>query len=206
MATTVQSVYDRVCRMLLEDGGLCLVYSEGAFLADLAVAVRTLLQSTGIVKVYDSASVTSGTGTVAIGDEYMEVYDLFWNQRYLLRSFGLAMDETDPFWQSAQKTPEQWREDQLAANTVQIAPKPSANGTLGWIASVQSASATLGMGDNIPYMPDSLCNYLPYMVLAKIFESEGESRDLNRSAYCRARRDECMNIAKAIMAEELMDD
>ncbi len=207
MAVTVQSVYDKVCRMILEDGGLSLVYSEGSFLSDLAVAVRSILQASGMVKAYNTQAVNAGTGTVSISDEYMEVYDLFWNGRYLLRSYGMAMDESDPFWQSEQRTPEQWREDQLAANTVQIAPKPSANGTLGHISSVQSTATTLGMEDNIPYLPDSFATgYLHYFVLYKIFSSEGESRDMNRAAYCKARMEECLNIAKAIMSEEITDE
>lgn len=206
MATTVQEVYRKVCRVLLEDDGLNLVYSEGAFLADLAVAVRTLLQATGLVKVYATQAVLSGAATATVPDEYMEVVEAFWNKRYLLRSFGMAMDESDPFWQSKSGPPEQWREDELAANTIQLAHNPSANGTLGYIASVQSTAKSLSMEDNIPYLPDSFCSYLPYFVLVKVFETEGESRDLQRAAYCRARRDEALNIAKAIMSEELSDD
>lgn len=205
MAYTAQNVYDEVCRLLLEDTGLQLVYSTDSFLNDLTVSVREFLQRTGIAKDVVTISGLANTSTYTVADEHMEVQAAFWNGRHLSRNSGYYMDEDDPYWESNQDTPpEQWREDRLEKNKVQIAPKPTVNGTIKLICTEQPSSSLLALDSTISLIPDSFACYLKWFALVRIWKTEGEARDLQRAEYARARCDEAISLAKAIMTEDLL--
>lgn len=201
--TSVAQVYKEICRMLLESPGLSLVYSENDALADLGDAISEFLQETGIIRNYVDISVSAGSGEVAVPDETIKVLEAYWNHRYLYPTHGKMVDEGDPLWTLSDGQPEQWREDELSANGIELIPNPDSSGTLRVFGSVQPSSSQPSITGNISLVPDSFAVYLKYRVLAKIFSVDGEARDLQRAAYCKARMQEAVNIGKAIMGEDI---
>jgi hypothetical protein len=134
----------------------------------------------------------------------MDVDSLYANGAYLHRGHAFSFDESDSRWgASPSDAPAQWHEDGLDPRKVQITPPPMAAGTLLVIATVQPTASSLGINDALPLVPDLFTPYLKYFCLQKVFEAEGESRDLARADYCRARWDEGLEIAKAIAGEDL---
>jgi hypothetical protein len=204
MAVKVQTIYDSVCVAMLEDYGLSLTYSSNLFLNDIYSGIVEFLKESRMAKRFDTQNVTSGTAVSLVPDEFMEVQDVFWNYRHLERSDGFDLDQSDTTWAGESGSPQVWREDQIAMNSVQVAPKPAADGVLGYIASLQPIANAVDMDDDIPLVPDDFCFYLKYFCLSKIFETEGECRDLQRAMYCRARWTECMNLAKAVVGEDVL--
>lgn len=69
-------------------------------------------------------------------------------------------------------------------------------GTAGTLAS------SFSFGSTIPNVPDAFVPYLGYGVLANIFSTDGEAKDPQRAAYCQARFNEGINLARAYMAQE----
>lgn len=65
------------------------------------------------------------------------------------------------------------------------------------------SSITYTLGQVIPVVPDSFCPALAYGILARIFSTDGEAKDLQRSYYCNARYLEYCNAAAAISGEML---
>ncbi len=65
---------------------------------------------------------------------------------------------------------------------------------------------TYALGDLIPVVPDSACFYLSYGVLARIFSTDGEAKDMQRSYYCLSRYNEGINALSAISGEMLSID
>lgn len=73
-------------------------------------------------------------------------------------------------------------------------------GTLGL------STYTFGIDDAIPIVPDSLCPYLVYGVLQRIWSADGETKDMQRATYAQARFTEGINLCAAITGALLMVD
>ena len=205
MSTAVSDIYTDASHMILEGTSMTLAYSEANFLADLLVAVRTILQESGLIQNVFTVSGTSGLGRYTLPDAVGEVIAVIWNNSYLFPATGMAMNEDDAKWEARSRQPEVWNMDALIPDTIQISPLPTANGTLAIVATEQPTAASLALGDNVPLLPDSLTPYLVFAVLQKIWETDGEARDLNRAKYCKARLDELRNIARAVIDEQFAE-
>lgn len=207
MPVLVSSVYAEVCRTVLEDAGLSSMgYTQNGFLADLTVAVRELLQRTAIIKDVVTINVSGGQATAAIPDEYMGVLEVYWNGKYLYKSAGFELDESADRRMLLDSVPDKWREDKLAKNTIELIPPPSSDGVLLAYCTVQPTTNGYAAGDTVLLVPDSMAVYLKYFVLEKIFTTEGETRDRSRAQYCKARIDEVVNLGRAIMREDALDE
>lgn len=206
MAYTVAKVYGEVCKAILEDSGMSMAYTQNGFLADLTVSVRELLQRTGIIKDVVEIAVPGGQATVSIPDEYMEVLDVYWNGKCLQKSTGFDLDESVERRGLVERVPDKWREDKLAKNTIELIPAPETTGTLLAYCTLQPTSNGYSAGDTIPLVPDSMAAYLKFFALEKIFTTDSEARDRSRAQYCRARIDEVVNLGRAIMMEDAMDE
>jgi hypothetical protein len=128
MPYTAQQIYDEVCDMLLEDGGLQFVYTEAAFLRDLATSLSEFMQSTGIVKKLLTEQVKAGVSEYTLPVVGMDVQQAFYDNTFLYDSSGYFIDASHPSWQVEPGTPYQWRQDQLAANAIEVAPPPDMTG------------------------------------------------------------------------------
>lgn len=79
-------------------------------------------------------------------------------------------------------------------------------GNILMIAGARSTRTSFDLDDYIEGVPDSLTFYLKYGVLAKIFDSNGESKDTQKAIYCRQRFLEGQYLAKSIAQEALAED
>jgi hypothetical protein len=55
----------------------------------------------------------------------------------------------------------------------------------------------------VQLVPDSLTPYLKYGILARIFNSDSELRDVQKAAYCNARYAEGVNMCAVMMSQEM---
>jgi len=214
MATTVQQVYNDVCRVLLEDGGLVYCYTEQAFLRDLLVSIRDLLQRTGIVKSSETIKTISGTSEYTTSAGVSAIDAVFVDKRYLQPSSGFYLDNAKREWAAESGFPEEWRQDRLAVDKFQLSPTPDFTGAvlpgtsnnITLIESVIPSATSITMSENIPLMPDTMAAYLKFAVLEKIFSTDGDTKDVQRARYCHARVQECVNLFKSIMQEEILEE
>lgn len=63
--------------------------------------------------------------------------------------------------------------------------------------------ANLSINDWIELVPDGLTQYLKYGILARMFSSDAETRDDQKSQYCQSRYMEGVSILSAIMNEDV---
>lgn len=67
-------------------------------------------------------------------------------------------------------------------------------------------NSDIGLDSSIELLLETFEPYLAYGVLCKIFSNDGETKDELRREYCRARFDEGIMLAQAIMGEEMMEE
>lgn len=214
MATTVQEVYDDVCRALLEDGALVFFYSEAAFLTDILVVIQDFLQKTGVIKNTYDIRILSGTSSYTVAEDASDVQEAFVDKKYLQPSSEFYLDMANRTWGSDTGAPERWHRDQLSDRTIEVTPTPNFSGAvlpdetrnLKLIATQIPTQSSLALVDNIPLMPDTMAAYLKFGVLEKIFNQDGEARDIQRARYCNARVTECLNAFRAVMQEEALEE
>ena len=65
---------------------------------------------------------------------------------------------------------------------------------------------TYALDTIIPLIPNSACLYIGYAILFRVYSSDSELKDLQKAAYCEARKTEGTNIFRAILREELLDE
>ena len=139
-----------------------------------------------------TCSVTSGTVTWSSG----ALFDAAWNNYYPPPNITL----------SGTAYPIQ----SVTSATVLVLAVTPADGTYAFIVSITNdgnltmigntgiSSITYALGDLVPVLPDSFCWGLTYGVLARVFSTDGEAKDMQRAAYCNARYQECANAGAAI--------
>lgn len=81
----------------------------------------------------------------------------------------------------------------------------SSTGNLELVTTTKGTATAFSLTDIIQFLPDSFVPYIKYGVLAKIFSSDSEAKDVLRARYCQARYQEGTNLAKAIMQEAEVD-
>lgn len=72
------------------------------------------------------------------------------------------------------------------------------DGNLSMIGPTGLNKITFVLGDVIPVIPDSFCFYLAYGILARIFSTDGEAKDIQRAYYCQSRYTEGCSAAAAV--------
>lgn len=66
--------------------------------------------------------------------------------------------------------------------------------------------ANIGPQTFVELLPDSLTPYLKYGILARVYNSDNELKDLQKAAYCSARFSECTNLIAAIMSQVYQEE
>lgn len=79
----------------------------------------------------------------------------------------------------------------------------SNDGNLTLVAATGLESITYALTDIVPAIPDSACFYLAYGILARLFSTDGECKDMQRSYYCQARYTEGIAALAGISGEML---
>lgn len=69
------------------------------------------------------------------------------------------------------------------------------------VATAKPNKIAWSLTDEILDVPDSFRQYLKYGILQRIFDQDGETRDVLRARYCGARFEEGINLAKVIADE-----
>ncbi len=93
----------------------------------------------------------------------------------------------------------------LAYSVIYPISLPAADRNLTLYGSRMPATSEYELADTIPLLPDSACLYLSYGILARVFSSDTELKDLQKAKFCEARWQEGVSLFRAIIMEELLD-
>ena len=147
---------------------------------------------------YSGILVVSGTtGTWGSG----ALFDLNWNNYYPLPT--MTLNGTVYHLASVNSTTGVTFVETPASQSYFWQVNVGNDGNLSIVGTTGLASITYTLGQLIPCVPDSFCFYLAYGVLARIFSTDGEAKDLQRSYYCNARYLEGISAAAAVSGEML---
>lgn len=204
---TVQSVYDEVCTYMLEDNGLVYFSTPTDFIDLVQSALQEILQETGLVKAIVTVGVTTpGVDVYNRPDSISDIQGVMVDEVYLEDTNMTAMDLSNRWWPGEQGPAEQWTEQELT-NQFRIKPVPDYVGTIKIIGTAQpTLLSTWVMGTTIPLIPNSFVLFFKFKVLEKIFSTDGESKDMGRAKYCKARWTEGTNLGAAIMSEQMLEE
>ncbi len=222
MATTVASIYTKLCIDLLENGGLVLgTVTSDQFLKYLEEAILEFCQEAGLKKKIYTQKITSGTSQYSIPVDVLQVQCAFRGGKFIDPTSLEQLQNSEYEWVSKTGPTQQWFQDGLAADMIQLFPIPDASGAvfsgtygdflpanngLTVVGPAAPTTLTLTLLSDIPTeIPDSFTPYLNYRVLYRIFSTDGECYDQQRAYYCDARWQEGVNLARSIMGEVLQE-
>ena len=225
---TVGSVYQTICWVLLEDTGLKLgIVTDDKFLAYVSEVVTDFLNRTRLVKTIFTQQINLGVGQYIIPEDLAEVEDVFVGGRLVERTTLEQLGYETPNWRTKIGPTRAWHVDGLPFKTIEITPLPYWQGAeyqgpqapfgkygdfwpddrnLTLVGPASTTVTLLGLGDTLPVVPDPFSIYIGYGTMAKIFSDDAESKDIQRAAYCGARYEEAISIAKSISTEFLGDE
>lgn len=150
MAISVRQVYKEVCDVLLEPTALTgSTVTDTVFLEILNDCLRDFMQASECFKKINHIQLVAGTSV------YNEAYFinqpafLYADEENIYRSSGNYWDNSDYRWQlDGSGTPQEWRNDQLQEDQVQVRPAPS------WTGNTVSCAA--GLYGTISAIPASV--------------------------------------------------
>lgn len=128
MPYTVQDVYTEVCDMLLEPGGLSLVYTQAAFLRDLETVIVEMCQDTKLAVALLCIDVPVGVPDVELPESCIDVYDVVYRHRTILPNTSFDIAQDDPLIDSGYGQPQEWYRSNLDSGTMRLVPAPRAIG------------------------------------------------------------------------------
>lgn len=142
-------IYDTVCEILLEPSGLQLgLLTDAQFLQIAGEILTEFLALTGIVKKIFNMPAQVGIPTYSEPSQLGELECVNVGQSYCYRTSGYFLDNNDPNWASFNGSPEDWREDELSPQTLQIVPAPNVIGDQVVIPAGQGAYGTVSATSN----------------------------------------------------------
>ena len=159
--------------------------------------VSGLFNGATIGRFTGTMSVSGTTGTWITGD----LFDTNWNNYYPLPNITLNGTA--------------WPLTSVTTTTVLVFEIAPGDGTYTWVVSIGNDGNLTMVGptgvdaiaytlsDPVPVVDDEACPALSYGILAKIFSTDGEAKDLQRAYYCQARYMEFCNILAIISGEML---
>jgi hypothetical protein len=203
---------DTICRLLSEiqrhlletpDGGVTwsLLFSAAEVLRLINERLVRFLLETGILRKRSQISVGSGTPTVDLPSDLIEVRRVAWagaTVSGLARMDPFGMDAGLPGWEGGSGTPYAYVEEPLPALQVRLVQTPSANGTLDVIYVYDPATLTGLCSLAIP-LPAMFVPHVKYGVLADLLSKEGEASDPQRAGYCESRFAEGVELARLML-------
>lgn len=137
MATQLQTVYNQICTVLLEDNGLTLgLITPAAVIQMIGESVVDFLAKTGIIKKLVSIPAFAGVDTYFLPDQISDTQYSAFQQSYLHRTSAFYLDNSDATWQAYQSTPTTWKQDEVQPKQIQLSPTPSSDGDFVTTASI----------------------------------------------------------------------
>lgn len=131
MATTVRSLYNEVCLIMMEDYGLDAgtgLFTDQMFLDALLDVLQDYLDRTGGIKKIINIQITAGTGTYSEPNTAATVQSAALDQTFIYRDSGQYMDGGNQRWNTATGRAFRWREDENPPQTIQVTPIPDVDG------------------------------------------------------------------------------
>jgi hypothetical protein len=128
MPYTAQKVYDEVCRLLLENSGLSLAYTEASFLRDLQLSLDELCQETGFANKFLCQPLFFRQTDYDLPSVAMDVHEVMVNCRHIQETSSFYLDRGDPLSDLDEGNPEQWHRDKIGVGKVKISPPPRSSG------------------------------------------------------------------------------
>jgi len=147
--TTCGQIYQQICTILLEDGGLTLgLITPAAVIQMIGESVTDFLTKTGIIKKLVSIPAYAGVDTYFLPDTISDTQYANFNQSYLHRTSAFFLDNSNADWQAYQSTPTTWKQDEVQPKQIQLNPTPNSDGdfvttaSLGFYGILSSVSNT----------------------------------------------------------------
>lgn len=269
-AISVRQLYSEVCDILLEPGALTgETISDSVFLEILNDCLRDLMQSSECFKKINSIPLVAGTRIYNEPYYINQPTNIFADEQNLTRSSGNYWDNSDYRWQlSPNGMPQEWRNDQVQEDQVEIRPAPSWTGNVascasgllgtfsaipafidftitspgsalyGTISSAYNGSVYLGttaplfgtigemvcsttnlcqistytfdneitsLDSYVPDVPGSFQPYIKFMILSRVFGTDGEAKNPNLQKYYLNRTQEAIRLLRAVSQEILLE-
>jgi len=129
MATTCGQIYQEICTVLLEDGGLTLgLIQPSQVIQFVGETTCDFLMKTGIVKKIVNIVPLAGIDTYLLPDQISDTQYSAFQQSYLHRTSSFYLDNSDATWQAYESTPTTWKQDEVKPKQIQLNPTPNADG------------------------------------------------------------------------------
>lgn len=228
MSLTVQSIYETICHVLLEDGNLILgLYTQAQFLNALSVVLLDFSQKAPLDKAIFTEMIVAGVSDYVVPEDMAKPELCFVGGKIIEKATESDLSQGHYEWKRQWGPPRQWHEDNLAPKHVEVFPIPDFNGAnlpgdlppighygdffpsernLTIVGPSLPSKTAWAIGDTLDGIPDSFGIYLGYGVLEQIFNSESELRDVQRALYCHTRYNEGIQVSMMLADLALMEE
>ena len=229
MSTTIQSIVNQIAVDLLEPAPNAFgtgIVTQQQVLDLIGVVVADFLQQTGLIWSVFTQQLDAGISQYFIPDSQIRVFYVLQNAQ-VLDQIDLSSEYLVDQWERKPGVPLAYHEDGLPSKSLEVVPAPNWNGTsfsptysqshpdldgtfndfqpgkrnLTTVASTLPSKESWGIGDMLDGIPDTFVPFVQFGVLAAIFSSDSEAKDLARSQYCKSRFDEGVAIGRSILME-----
>lgn len=125
----IREIHDKVCEVLLEDGGpsLGLISSE-EILGYYVDAIQDFLTKTGIFKKLAPIRADLGVNGGVLPDWMSRAETLFYDHEFLQKTHLASLETNRREWMTRIATPEVWRADKMGLKEFEVAPAPRIQG------------------------------------------------------------------------------
>jgi hypothetical protein len=159
MAFKAQNVYDEVCDLLLEPGGLSLVYTQAAFLRDLNTALVEMCQDTAMAVNLLAIETPVALADITLPTSVTDVTDVLYRHRTLIPNSAFDISQQDARIDSSYDSPEEWYRSNLEVGDLRLVPAPSLTGVstdtgpiYGFYGTISAVSGTeLTVASDAPF-------------------------------------------------------
>jgi len=202
MATTVNQLIAQIAFLVQEDSTLSSGQWSVAEVIDyINVITDEFIRETNITKQTDPITVVGGTRSYSEPADSMALDRIDFDRIALRRTNVGFLDLDNRRWRTISGTPHAYHQDQLPNKTFELDRAPLAGQAglfINVISTLAPAAVTAGT-DNLT-VPDYAVLYIKFGVLWKMLEKQGESQDLVKAKYCKARYDFGVSLYQNLMA------
>jgi hypothetical protein len=232
MSTAILTLYNTICSDLMEPNppGLTKgIVTESQVLGLIGQIAMDFSRQAGLTQAVFTEEIGAGISAYLVPTQISQVFYVFVDGK-VVEGDDVYSNYMQGNWQRRPGYPKMWHADALPIKTVELVPAPNWDGApipvplsatppFGVYGTFQPGSRNLTMvgnwlgsqetyaiGDTLTSaIPDSFSPYIVFGVLERIFSVDGEAKDQQRAAYCKARYQEGISAARYILLD-LMED